>query len=670
MFELENIILLIISFFLLLLLIQKSKKIKKLSSTCKEQSTIINSINIPIFYKNRDNKYIGCNKAFDKAFKNFKQKAIDELKEFRTTCIKEIELTYDNEIKKTTLVNFTNYLDGSVGILFDINKMKDDKIALLNKKNKLELAIKGSQEGHWEWDVKTNELILSKKAKEILGYEENEKAPENITDWMNLVESYDIAKTNEALARHIKGKSEFINIEHRLKTSLNELWVNFRGKGIYNSHNEISKVYGTLRDISEQKVELTSLTKQRDLFTTFMDNLPAISFIKDKQGKYIYMNNFYQKLIGFKAWKDKKTEEIFDKNISKHIIQSDREAFYEGKNKHEEYITNEVGIKKLFETYKFPIDNEQDKVLCGFGLDITNEKAYQEKIELYSKIFNNTNEAIMLTDAKGIIIAINNAFKKITGYTEKEMIGQNPRIRKSGKHDKKFYQAMWEELLTKGSWAGEMFNKHKNGTIYPELMNISTIKNDKNEIVNFVCIFQSIESQKVIENKLKKMAHYDALTNIPNRALFYDRLDHAILRTNRDESMLSIIFVDLDNFKTINDTLGHSSGDIVLSEVSKRLVSIVRDSDTVARLGGDEFVIILEKISQLSDVSYIADKIIQEIKKPIKLKSNKECFIGVSLGISTYPNQTTDKKELLEFADSAMYKAKNSGKNCYKIYDN
>ncbi len=229
---------------------------------------------------------------------------------------------------------------------------------------------------------------------------------------------------------------------------------------------------------------------------------------------------------------------------------------------------------------------------------------------------------------------------------------------------------MWKDLLTKGSWTGEMLNKNKNGTISPELMNISTIKNEKNEITNFVGIFQSIERQKLVESQLKKMAHYDALTNLPNRTLFYDRLDKAMQRAQRDNTMLSIIFVDLDDFKIINDTLGHSSGDIVLSETAKRLTHIVRNSDTVARLGGDEFVIILEKVSQLSDVSYIADKIITEVKIPMQLKDDKNCEIGVSLGISTYPNQTTDKKELLEFADSAMYEAKQNGKNCYKIYDN
>ncbi len=670
MLDLENTVLLVISSALLIFSFIKSKQVKKLSSECKNYSTIFDAINTPIFYKDQNGKFIGCNKSFNTCFKEFKQQAIEDLKEFKITCVKEIDLTYDNDIKKSTLVNFTNYLTGSVGILFDISEFKKEKLSILNKKEALNLAIKGSQDGYWEWNVKTDEIIFSKRAQEILGYKEHEKSPTKIADWMNLVESYDISKTNEAIALHIKGQSEFIDVEHRIKTSLEDIWVNFRGKGIHDANGDVKKVYGTIRDISKQKIKLQQVTKQKDLFMTFMDNLPALSFIKDKQSRYIYMNNFYQKLLGFKLWKDKKTEEIFPDKIAQSILESDREAFYEGKHKHQEYVTNEEGIEKLFETYKFPIDKENEKVLCGFGIDITQEKIYQDKTELFSKIFDNTNEAILLTDRKGIIIAVNNSFQELTGYSKEEIIGKNPNIRSSGKHNKEFYVKMWNQLITEGAWSGEMFNKHKDGTISPELMNISTIKNDKNIITNYVGIFQSIERQKLVETKLKKMAHYDNLTGLPNRTLFYDRLDQAIQRAQREKNIIGLIFVDLDDFKIINDTLGHKCGDIALCTVAKRLTQSVRDSDTVARFGGDEFVIVLEKIGQVSDISYIAEKIISAMQEPIEFKNSQEKSIGVSLGISIYPNHTTNKKNLLEYADNAMYEAKKSGKNRYKIHAN
>jgi len=670
MLELIAIILLIISFSLLQLVIRKSKQIKKLTSSCEEHKTLLNSINLPIFYKDKNGKFIGCNKAFDVSFGNQKNEAIKELQYFTTSQTKEIDLVYDNAISKSTVVNFINYLDGAIGVLFDTSKLKNNKEKILEQKNRLEYSLKGSKEGYWEWDIKTDSIIFSKIAKEILGYEENEKIPENITSWMNLVESYDIARTNEALVSHINGETPFIDVEHRLKTSLNEKWVNFRGKGIYGEDNQISKVYGTIRDTTKQKIELTKVAKEKDLYTTFIDNLPALSFIKNKAGKYLYINKSFQRLIGFKSWKNKTAEDLFEKNVSDGIIESDREAFYEGIHKHEEFITNEEGVLKLYETYKFPVDNNQEKVLCGFGLDITKEKEYQEKIKIYAKVFDATNEGMIITDNENKIISVNAAFSAITGYSEKEVLGKNPNIRKTDLNGKKVYKELWQALLSKGVWSGELFNKNKDGTVLPELMNINVIKNEKNEITNFVGVFQSIQKQKTIESKLKKMAHYDILTNLPNRALFNDRLDKAIQRAHRDEQMLSLAFVDLDNFKIINDTKGHAIGDIVLKEVAKRLTLAVRDTDTVSRLGGDEFVIILEKISQVSDISYIAEKVIGELQKPIKSENNEDCFIGASIGISIYPNQTKEKKELLEFADSAMYEAKKNGKNCYRIYHN
>lgn len=374
MFSPENLLLSALSFVLFILLIKKSRQLKQVDATCKKKSALLDAINLPIFCKNKDGEFIGFNKKFDTSFDSFKKKALENLREFETTCVKECELTYDNGIKKITLVSFTNYSNGSIGILFDIDQMKKEKLMLLKKVAHLELALKGSQDGYWKWDVDSNKLTLSKKAKEILGYKEHEKEPKKLSDWMNLVEPYDIARTNEAFSLHERGESAFVDEEHRIRTASEELWVNFRGKGIYNTNNKITKVYGTIRDISALKKNSAAIIQQRDLFISFMDNLPALSFIKDEQNRYIYVNNYYQKLLGIRAWKYKTEEEIFGKELSKSIIESNREAFYEGKYKHEEYIPSEDGEKRLFLTYKFPVEHKGSRVLCGIGIDITNEK--------------------------------------------------------------------------------------------------------------------------------------------------------------------------------------------------------------------------------------------------------------------------------------------------------
>lgn len=672
MLEIETMILLIISFVLLIFVVLKHKQVQiqeSKISILQKYNTLINAINLPIFYKDKNSKITECNKAFTVSFGDYKKEAFKELDYLTTSQTKEIDLVYDNNITKSTLVYFTNYLEGSIGILFDTNDAKKNYIKILEQKNKLEYSLKGSQEGYWEWNIKTDELILSNKAKEILKYEENEEPPKNISGWMSLVDPYDIAKTNEAFASHLNGRLPYISVEHRLRTTVDEIWISIRGEATY-TNQQPNKVYGTMRDISEEKAAFVTLEKEKNLYTTFLDNLPALAFIKDKTGKYIYMNNFYQRLLGFKHWQNKTTKEIFGEKISKPIEESDREAFYQGKFKHEESVPNEEGEQRLFETYKFPIDNNHEKVLSGFGLDITKEKIYLEKINLYAKVFNTTDEGIIITNSKNNIISVNEAFCKLSGYSEKEVLGKNPNIRKSHHNNDKLYDNMWAALKSKGVWSGELFNKNKNGTIVPELMNINVIKNEKNEITNYVGIFQSIIKQKKTESQLKKMAHYDVLTNLPNRTLFHDRLDSAIQRINRDGGILAVIFVDLDDFKIVNDTKGHNAGDVVLKEASLRLINSVRDTDTVARLGGDEFVIILEKINQISDIAPIAEKIISEIKKPIDVKDNTVSFIGASLGISVYPNQTKNKKELLEFADIAMYQSKKDGKSCYTIYSN
>lgn len=671
MLEIETVILLIISFVLLIFVVLKHRQVqiqKSKISILQKYNTLINAINLPIFYKDKNSKITECNKAFTVSFGDYKKEAFKELDYLTTSQTKEIDLVYDNNITKSTLVYYTNYLEGSIGILFDTNDAKKNYIKILEQKNKLEHSLKGSQEGYWEWNVKTDELIFSQKAKEILKYKENEEPPKNIAEWMSLVDAYDIAKTNEAFASHLNGKSTWIDVEHRLRTSNDDIWISIKGEATYNNQRP-NKVYGTIRDISKEKIKLVTLEKERNLYTTFLDNLPALAFIKDKTGKYIYMNNFYQRLLGFKHWQKKTTREIFGEKVSKSIEESDREAFYQGKFKHEESIPNEEGERRLFETYKFPIDNNHEKVLSGFGLDITKEKIYLEKINLYAKVFDTTNEGIIITDSQNKIISVNKAFYEISGYSEKEVLGKNPNIRKSH-HNDKIYKNMWKALQSKGVWTGELFNTNKNGTIVPELMNINVIKNENNEITNYVGIFQSIQKQKKTESQLKQMAHYDVLTNLPNRTLFNDRLDKAIKRINRDGGILGVVFVDLDDFKIVNDTKGHNAGDIVLKETSLRLINSVRDTDTVARLGGDEFVIILEKIGEISDITPIAEKIISEIKKPIDVKEDNFAFVGASLGISIYPNQAKNKKELLEFADIAMYQSKKDGKSCYTIYSN
>lgn len=676
MFSVQAIVFIIIIAILLIALLQKSIAQKKCETSQSQSLDLetLDTIKLPIICRDKNGKIYAQNKQFGIAFGNYKKQALELLRDIKTTTQEEIELIYDNDVKKKTMIFSYNFLgkkddaSNNIVILLDISKFHSQKQNFIDQKNTLSQSLWGAQEGYWQWDIKSNKVTFSKKALEILGYEEDELPPQTLSDWLNIIESYDIAKTNEAFSLHIKGEIDHIDVTHRLKTGLKEKWVNTRGTACINQSDKTGIVYGVLRDVTVEREAFASLQKEKDLFMTFMDNLPALAYIKDKNGKYIYINTFFEKLLGFKKWKNKTDAEIFDKNTAAHIIKSDREALYEGIIKSEQIIPDESGIKKMYETHKFPISSSEEKVLCGFGLDVTKEKSYLSKINLYLKVFENASEAIMITDARGLIVDTNRAYEQLASLSKKALIGKNPNIRASGKHSSEFYKHMWDSLLKDGAWRGEIINKDANGAECTELLSISCIKDALGNVKNYIGISQNIENQKMVEELLRKQAYFDALTKLPNRLLFQDRLASALKRVEKNGMIMALVFIDLDDFKIINDTKGHDCGDEVLRQSAQRLEQIARSSDTAARLGGDEFVVIFEHINALQDIPEIAQKIIDSLSAPIVLDDGTTCSVGASLGVSISPQHSILQSELLKFADIAMYKAKQAGKNCYKIY--
>lgn len=284
-----------------------------------------------------------------------------------------------------------------------------------------------------------------------------------------------------------------------------------------------------------------------------------------------------------------------------------------------------------------------------------------------------THEAIMITDVDGNIIRVNRAFEEITGYREEEVLGKNPRILSSGRHDKDFYANMWQALLRTGAWSGEVWDRNKNGNIYPKLTTITAVKNDKGETTQYVSIFSDITERKKAEEAIHNLAFYDALTGLPNRRLLLDRLGLALSVSARNKLFGALLFLDLDKFKTLNDTLGHEYGDMLLVEVARRLKFCVREVDTVARLGGDEFVVLIENISANSEdasqnVAHVAEKIRAVLATPYQLKANTH-HSSPSIGVCLFYGNDLPVEELIKHADLAMYQAKDSGRNRVRFFD-
>lgn len=321
-----------------------------------------------------------------------------------------------------------------------------------------------------------------------------------------------------------------------------------------------------------------------------------------------------------------------------------------------------IGVWELFR------DEKGEPVrMIGTVQDITERKLIEEKQLLSAQVVENSAEAIVVTDAENKIISVNQAYTEITGYTLEEVIGKNPKLLKSGMYDTEFYHKLWETLLKKGRWQGELVDRRKSGELFPAWQTISVLRNKQGKVINYLSLISDISSVKESQEQLQFLAYHDPLTMLPNRLLMSDRLNHAIVRAKRESHMVAILFIDLDRFKTINDSLGHPVGDVLLKQAAERIQKEVRKADTVSRHGGDEFVIILEKIENVQYAAMLARKLIKAFGEPFMVQGH-ELHISLSVGISIYPGDGEDNITLLRNADAAMYRAKEQGRNDYQFY--
>jgi len=331
------------------------------------------------------------------------------------------------------------------------------------------------------------------------------------------------------------------------------------------------------------------------------------------------------------------------------------------------HIRRSDGQIRLCELSARPLPIAGADCMLTIARDITERHLMQEKLQLAATVFENTAEGVLITDTDQRITAVNRAFSEITGYSEIEALGQTPRLLASGQHDSAFYVAMWHQLTAEGHWQGEIFNKRKNSDLYPSWLTISAVRNSEREITHFVAVFADISSLKHAQAKLDYQAHHDPLTGLPNRALFENRLHAALQCSQVSNRQGAVLFLDLDRFKHINDSLGHPVGDLLLKGIAQRLKEQVRDVDTVARLGGDEFIILLPGLHKPSDASAIANKLLACFSAPFQAGEH-EFFTSASIGISLYPQDGSDVASLIRNADAAMYRSKAKGRNRVEAY--
>ncbi|RFO95156.1 diguanylate cyclase [Rhodoferax lacus] len=430
--------------------------------------------------------------------------------------------------------------------------------------------------------------------------------------------------------------------------------------------------------VAEQKVASTELEFNRD-FGSFLDKTSDFVYFKNREGRMRFCSQSMATLFGYADWREmvgRLDRELFPPESSE--VYADEEAYvfaqgqpllnkvnsYRGANAQQGYV----------QTSRWPLFNAQGEVesIFGIGRDVTDNRQTQAHIQLAASVFTHAREGIMICDAQGSIVDVNASFSRITGYRREEVIGANPRILNSGRQDAAFYAAMWQTIVKAGHWSGEIWNRHKSGAVYAEILTISTVFDAEQQVKNYVALFTDITPMKEHQSQLEHMAHYDMLTGLPNRLLFADRLGQAMRQSDRSKHSLSVIYLDLDGFKAVNDTYGHETGDALLVTLAQRMRLALREGDSLARFGGDEFVAVLVGLEHAHDCVPVLERLLLAAAEPVKLSFNDEpvsLHVSASIGATIYPKDGADADLLMRHADQAMYLAKQAGKNRYHLFD-
>jgi len=398
-----------------------------------------------------------------------------------------------------------------------------------------------------------------------------------------------------------------------------------------------------------------------------VEQCPVSVIMTDTQGNLEYVNKHFEETSGYTK------EEVIGKNPrmlkSGHTAADEYAGLWDnltnGKNWIGEFHNSHKDGSRYWERASLaPLQNTQGKITNYVAIkeEISNEKEAEKQARLASAVFQTATEAVMVTDVHNKIIKINKAFSVITGYSAKEALGNSPSILQSGHHDRHYYTAMFQELEANDTWSGEIWNRRKDGEVYPEWLAISAMRDATGFLEGYVSLFSDITKRKQNEARILHQANFDSLTGLANRSLFTDRLSRSLEQAERECNNLALLFIGLDNFKAINETLGHSIGDQVLQEVATRLTDCVRKSDTLARLGADEFAVIISGNDSLHNVEDTVGTVLKRIAETYCIE-DQDAFVSASIGISVYPQDGTDTENLLRKADSAMFRAKESGRN-------
>ena len=514
--------------------------------------------------------------------------------------------------------------------------------------------------------------FISDAIEDIAGYSAAQFMRGTSHSWANLICPEDRKRQRHCVSQAVRDGQPYA-IEYRIvDASGTERWVSENGQPQPHEAGGLAPwIDGIIADISERKhneMRIAALLAEQ---SAILDNVMfGVMFVRQRH--IVSVNRRCEELFGYApgSMVGASTEIVFPDRLD-----------YEAAGARQyptlaagEYFNEERHYRRRDGTLFWclvsgcAIDQSRaDEGSIWVYADVSARKEAEEKLRLSATVIEHIADGVVVLDAAGTIVTVNPAFSQITGYSEQEAIGRDRTLTRSGRHDEAFYEQMWNEQMTTGFWRGEIWNQRKNGELYLEWLTVSAVRDHRGIATHYVGVFSDITKAKESQEKLDHLAHHDPLTALPNRLLFHDRLQHALQRAVRDDEQLALLFIDLDRFKNVNDTLGHHIGDELLKQVAKALSDKLREGDTLARLGGDEFIVLLEDVEGQYKASMVAEKLVAMFEQPFMVAGH-ELFVTCSVGISLFPADAADLNMLIRNADVAMYQAKARGRNGYSFY--
>lgn len=475
------------------------------------------------------------------------------------------------------------------------------------------------------------------------------------------------ARLREAFAELPRGRQSRFEASHPAADGSMQ-YVDFQLKPILDESGKLAMVLAEGSDITDRKRAETELRQ----FQRAVEQCPVSIIITDTDARIEYANPKFSEITGYdRADVQGENPRLLQSGLT---TPQTYEKLWGALTRGEVWSGELCNRRKNGEVFWelariLPITDATGRATHYLAVkeDITERRHVEEQRRLASSVFQSSHDAILITDAASVVLDVNQAFCELTGYSREEVVGQSPSLLKSGHHDEDFYRRLYQTVAQQGYWQGEIWNRTKAGAISVVLMTISAVRDADGKLTHYVGVFNDITQRKESEQRLERLAYYDALTELPNRSLFRDRLEQAIRNSRRDSQPLALFFIDLDRFKEVNDSLGHVVGDELLIDAALRIVACVRSSDTVARLGGDEFTVILPGLEDRPAIERLADKIVEALAAPFVLGESTAC-VSASVGISVYPDDAEDLDALIEAADKAMYEAKARGRNVARFF--